>query len=96
MPIHLRQSFRSLLGPLATREDMESLGKLLIERIRRRTLAGQDAEGQPFAGYSAGYAKRKSDALGTTRVDLQISGELLNNLTVVDVTERRVTLGWKR
>jgi len=75
---------------------MRELGDLVRERIIRRTLSGQDAEGQAFAPYSAGYAKRKSDALGTSRVDLSVSGEMLNAMQIVAVTDRTVTLGFRR
>ena len=78
------------------RSVMRELGDLIRERIYRRTLAGQDANGQAFEPYSMGYAKKKSEALGTTRVDLMVSGEMLNAMQVVDVTDRTVTLGFRR
>jgi hypothetical protein len=78
------------------RSVMRELGDLIRERIVRRTLAGQDASGAAFAGYSDGYAKKKSEALGTTRVDLSVSGEMLNAMQVVNVTDRTVTLGFRR
>ena len=97
MGVVIRRSFGRLPDlKLTDRETMRAIGELVRERITRRTLAGQDVEGQPFEPYSDGYAKRKSEALGTTRVDLAVSGEMLGGLTIVNVTDKSVTLGFSR
>lgn len=77
---------------LTTADDMREIGLLARERIYRRTVSGIDAEGQPFAPYSAAYAKAK----GSSRVDLQVSGNMLNHMQVVDVGDDSVTLGWNQ
>lgn len=81
---------------LTTADDMREIGLLARERIYRRTVSGVDANGEPFEPYSPAYAKQKSAALGTTGVDLQVSGNMLNHMTIVDVTEDSVTLGWNQ
>ena len=79
---------------LVSAEDMRELGLLARERIVRRTLSGIDAEGAPFAPYTPGYAKAKAEALGAGPVNLQVSGNMLNDVQIVDVTDHTVTLGW--
>lgn len=83
---------------LVTAEDMRELGLLARERIVARTISGVDANGAPFQPYSDGYAKQKQAALGTTSVNLQVSGNMLNHLQIVDVSvdgdSASVTLGW--
>lgn len=77
---------------LTTADDMREIGLLARERIYRRTVSGIDADGQPFAPYSEAYAKAK----GSSRVDLQVSGNMLNHMQVVDVGDDSVTLGWNQ
>lgn len=72
---------------------MREVGLLARERMVTRTQAGLDAEGRPFAPYSREYADQKSRALGSTRVDLQVSGIMLQSLQVVAVTDDSVTIG---
>ena len=79
---------------LVTKDMMREVGLLVRERIIRRTLQGQDANGQSFAAYSAGYADMKRAALGTSQVNLQVSGNMLNDMQIVDVDDSSVTLGW--
>jgi hypothetical protein len=88
---------------LVTADDMREIGLLAREQIVRRTMAGRDADGAPFTPYSEGYAKAKAKALGAlagSRVNLQVSGGMLNDLTIVDVQadgdKASVTLGWTK
>lgn len=97
--VTVRRSF----GPLdhlelVSMQDMRDLGLLAREMVLRRTLSGLDAEGAPFEPYSPGYAEQKRKALGTSAVNLQVSGGMLNDLQIVDVQatpeKASVTLGW--
>lgn len=85
---------------LVTEADMREVGLLAREQIVRRTLRGLAADGSPFAPYSRGYAKAKARALGTSAVNLQVSGAMLNDLTIVDVKvtpeKAVVSLGWTK
>jgi hypothetical protein len=99
--VRITRSFGSLEHlELVTAADMREIGLLAREMIVRRTIAGTDADGAAFAPYSPGYAKAKQKALGSTGVNLQVSGGMLNDITVVDVqvTEEKatVTLGWSK
>jgi hypothetical protein len=75
---------------LLTGEDMRALALLLREGIIRRTVGGTDARGQAFRPYSPAYAKAKGQALGDARVNLQVSGAMLNDITIIEVA------GWPR
>jgi hypothetical protein len=93
--VTVTRNFDSLVDlELVTRDDMRELGLLARERIVTRTREGLDANSAPFAPYSEGYAKQKQAALGHANVDLQVSGNMLNHLTIVDVDDDSVTLGW--
>lgn len=81
---------------LTTAEDMRELGLLARERIIARTIAGIDADGAAFAPYSPQYAKAKAAALGSAGVNLQVSGNMLNQLQIVNLTDDTVTLGWNQ
>lgn len=81
----------------STRDLMREIGLLARERIIRRTLSGQDAQDAAFAPYSLGYAKAKQQALGSSDpVNLQVSGDMLNNIAITEVTDHSVTLGFTR
>jgi|ERR1041384_981831 hypothetical protein len=74
---------------------MREIGLLARELIVRRTMAGQDATGASFQPYSAKYAEGKAKELGSAEpVNLTVSGGMLRNLQIVEVTENSVTLGW--
>jgi hypothetical protein len=97
VPVSIRRSFADLsrLPDLVVdRSLMREIGLLARERIIRRTVSGKDEKGQPFQAYSQGYRERKAKELGGATVNLQVSGAMLNALTIVDVTDRSVTLGF--
>lgn len=82
---------------LVTREDMAAVGQLVRQRILERTARGVDAEGRPFAPYSDRYAETKRGELGTSGVDLTVSGEMLRAITYeVRADGKAVTLFFAR
>lgn len=102
--IQVTRSFKLPLDEVefVTREDMRELALLLREQIVRETIQGIDAEGRTFSPYSPGYAKAKRAALGTSAVNLQVSGAMLNDITVLEVQGWNdpggpsATLGWNK
>ena len=97
MSITVRKNFVRLRDiEMVTAADMRDVGELVIQRIRERTMRGQDTDGGAFADYSDGYATAKRRAVGTSRVNLTVSGEMLNAMTVIDATPTKVTVGFKR
>lgn len=100
--ITVSRNFTTLVGLVEVpAEDMREIGLLMRERITRRTIAGLDADGAPFAPYSAAYALQKERALGGVfghtgygHVNLTVSGNMLNHLQITSVEPNKVTLGW--
>jgi hypothetical protein len=77
-----------------TEQDMRDVGDLLVRRIRTRTEGGQDVNGSGFNSYSPGYAQQKKAALGHARVDLTVSGRMLNDMQVTAVTAKTATISF--
>ncbi len=95
MPVLVQRTFGSLADlKFSNREMMREIGLLAREMIVRRTMSGKDETGSPFQPYSAAYAARKAKELGGGSVNLTVSGSMLRNFQVVEVTESSVTLGW--
>lgn len=80
------------LGIELTEDDMRDVGDLLVRRIRTRTEAGIDVNGAGFRAYSPGYAAAKKAALGHGRVDLTVSGRMLNDMQVTSVTNKTASI----
>jgi hypothetical protein len=79
---------------LTDRTLMREVGLLARERIYRRTVSGQQTGGAPFRPYSAGYAAQKTQALGSAKVNLQVSGAMLNAMAITRVDDDEVELGF--
>jgi phage gpG-like protein len=77
-----------------TEADMREAGDMLLRRIRTRTENGVDVNGAAFAPYSDGYASQKSAELGHSRVDLTVSGRMLNDMHVTATTNRTATISF--
>jgi len=76
---------------------MREVGQMAVRAIQSRTRQGRDSSGQAFQPYAPAYAKRKAEAgVSSGAVDLTVSGDMLNALQIVEVTDTTVTLGWLR
>lgn len=96
MGVRITRSFKPLRDmKLSTKDLMREVGLLARERVIRRTIAGQDQNGAPFQPYSAAYAIRKASEVGGGGVNLQLSGAMLNALTIIELTDTSVTLGFR-
>ena len=82
--------------PLTTPALMRDVGLLARERIYRRTIAGVDADNRRFVAYTPGYARIKAAELGPGPVNLQVSGAMLNAMTILETTATSVTIGFAR
>jgi len=97
MPITVTKNFGPLTQlDLSTKELMREIGLLARERIIRRTVSGRDQHDQAFKPYSTGYAAEKAKHLGAGPVNLQVSGDMLNAIALIEVTDTSVTLGFTR
>lgn len=95
MPIRVKKSFRRLVArPLVEARAFREIGAFVVQQIRTRTEGGRDVNGYPFRRLSPRYAEQKAKALGSTAANLSVSGRMLNALTVTDVTEKSVTVGF--
>lgn len=95
MPVRVTVSkdFKDIALQL-TPEDMRDVGDLLVRRIRTRTEGGQDVYKRAFRPYSPWYAKVKREALGHGRVDLTVSGQMLNDMQVTATTKDSATISF--
>lgn len=82
--------------PLTTKQIMREVGLLARERVVRRTRDGKTTDNAPMQPYSAGYAARKGQELGTTTPNLTVSGGMLNDIVLQDVQDDEVTLGFSK
>lgn len=97
MSVQVTRNFPALDAlDLVSAEDMREIGLLVRERIYARTVSGVDADGQAFQPYSPEYAKRKGGLLGAGVVNLQVSGNMLNHMQIVELEADSVTLGWNQ
>lgn len=96
MGVTVRRNFGPLTDlTLFTRRDWDRVGRLARERIVRRTVGGRDVSGSPFPPYSAGY-RRAKEAIGAgSTVNLTLSGDMLNAITV-EPDDMGVTLAFTR
>jgi len=74
---------------------MREIGLLVRQQVIRRTISGRDEDGGPFRAYSPSYRRQKSRELGAGTVNLQVSGQMLNAIAIVDIDDDSVTLGFK-
>jgi hypothetical protein len=79
---------------LTSRELMHEVGLLARDLIYQRTISGRDQSDAPFAPYSRAYAETKARAVGTTEVNLQLSGAMLNAMQIVHVDDESVEIGF--
>lgn len=98
MPIITQRRVPLATRQLTTPELMREVGLQAVRAIQTRTRLGRDADGQAFPPYSKGYAKAKAEAgyAGSGTPNLTLSGDMLNTLQVVEVTNATVTIGWTR
>jgi hypothetical protein len=95
MAVTVTASFPPLAGlALSTKGLMREIGLLARERIYRRTIASRDQYDVPFKDYSTSYAKAKAKEVGEGPVNLQLSGAMLNAMTIRSVTEDTVEIGF--
>lgn len=75
---------------------LEKIANFQIGRIKRRTAAGLDVNGNPFAPYSARYAEqRRKSGRETDRVQLRLTSGMMDSITVVSASAQRAVLGFK-
>ena len=78
-------------------DQKDEVADLIIERIVNRTDQGKDKDGRRFPGYSKSYKESLDFKVAgkSSKVDLQLSGDMLAALSVLDKTSRSVTIGFE-
>jgi hypothetical protein len=88
-------SVAEIVPPDARRAILSKLGLLFVGRVKRRTKAGLDVNGHPFAPYSVRYRENRRRAGWGTKPDLWLRGGMMGSLGVLDVDEKRVLVGFQ-
>ena len=80
-------------------DQKDKVADLIIERIVNRTTKGIDKGGEKFPKYSKSYKESLDFKVAGKKgrpVDLQLSGDMLAALEVLDKTSRSITVGFER
>jgi hypothetical protein len=84
--------------PITDLDKREELADLIIERIVERTDQGKDKDGNAFAKYSKAYKDSldfKNAGKGSTP-NLQLSGDMLAAIKVLESTKNYITVGFEK
>lgn len=70
----------------------------IIDQIIERSKSGKDKKGKNFAGYSDGYTSSFDFKLAgkSKKVDLTLSGEMLNGMTLLGHSSGSLTIGYEK
>lgn len=98
MPTKWQRIKVDLSGYGLTPDEKDEVADLIIERIVNRTQQGKDKDGQRFSSYSQAYKESLDFKIAgkSNFVDLQLSGDMLAALSILDKTSRSVTIGFER
>ena len=82
--------------PEFKKKDWKLIGDEICDRIRVQTqVEGKDVFNKKFRAYKKGYNKIKKKRGGDTgKVDLTLTGDMMNGLQVRGFTTDSVTIGW--
>ena len=87
--------------PTFTKQFWKGVGDEVSDQIRvHTTKGGKDVEGRKFSPYSTTYKARKGlgkykrQSSTSTKVDLQLTGDMMRNLQTRGFTKDSVIVGW--
>jgi hypothetical protein len=87
--------------PTFTKQFWKKLGDETADRIRvHTTKGGKDVNNKPFAAYSTKYRTRKASgkfkrqSSTSSKVDLQLTGDMMRNLQTRGFSRDNVVIGW--
>lgn len=78
---------------IRNKRQQNQIADAIVTHIVGRTMAGLDKEDKKFAKYTKKYADNKG--VGTSEVDLLLSGDMLSELKPLRVTPDGVEIGYK-
>ena len=77
--------FRITLDPALQERDRLILGDLIVNAIKNRTAEGKDIDGNNFKSYDRDYLENlRDDGIEKQTPNLQITGDMLNGLEIID------------
>lgn len=74
-------------------KDRVKIANIVLEHIVSRTVSGLDKKNRKFPNYEIDYANKKG--VGKSDVDLVLSGEMLDELTLVSHKSGEIVIGYK-
>ena len=74
-------------------KDRVKIANIVLEHIVSRTVSGLDRKNKKFPNYEINYANFKG--VGKSDVDLVLSGEMLEELTLVSHKDGEIVIGYK-
>lgn len=78
-----------------TVEEREAIAVEVIDRIKERTQDGKDKFGRQFKSYKTkDYAKFKSSVGASSKVDLTLSGDMLDSIEIIANKAGKVVIGY--
>ena len=87
--------------PTFTKQFWKKLGDEIADRIRvHTTKGGKDVNNKPFEAYSTKYRTRKASdkfkgqSSTSSKVDLQLTGDMMRNLQTRGFSRDNVVVGW--
>lgn len=87
--------------PTFTKQFWKKLGDETADRIRvHTTKGGKDVNNKPFEAYSTSYRARKASgkfkrqSSTSSKVDLQLTGDMMRNLQTRGFSRDNVVVGW--
>ena len=87
--------------PTFTKRFWKGVGDEVADRVRvHTTKGGKDVDGMKFSPYSTTYKARKASgkykrqSSKSTKVDLQLTGDMMRNLQTRGFTKDSVVVGW--
>jgi glucose/arabinose dehydrogenase len=90
MPIKVIFERPSFPTHVVDRNNMQAMGDAIVTDEKQRIRSGYDVRGWPAAPLTKEYARRK----GSSKPDMTLTGETLNDLAVVETTQNSVSIGF--
>tara|TARA_R100000773_G_C4161259_1_gene78956 strand:+ start:198 stop:677 length:480 start_codon:yes stop_codon:yes gene_type:complete len=102
----LAKKLENMLNEITLRDTFVALGSEMKDSLIKRTQEGKDVFNEPFKKYSKGYFNRKKLGNYYPRqatqfapnkredVNLTLTSDMLNSMTIKDVDNKSVTIGF--
>ena len=93
MGVRVSVTIRGPREHLVPEQVLRNEAELLVQRIKTRTKSGISSTGTRFVPYTPAYAELKG--VGPSRVTLRRTGEMLDDLDVLSVSNNRIKIGFR-